>query len=172
MTKRTKYVKTVEDYDEAIDRWNRRIKLAFGKIDRLQAKRKRLLVKAAKPALLPNLPKSPVDKSAPVETPKAEWVFPEKPAPETLKVTVPVAGTGLAPGAAPGTTVDLDIPTFLRREPPDQEALRAAQAEAKKAKAAAAAVRRKARATQKAEHDAIPKSKRRWDDKNNRWVAD
>lgn len=121
----------------------------------------------------PRIPTIPVANSpevlqgssgGPLETPELGW---------RGKVTVPVAGTGLAPGAAPGTTVDLDIPTFLQRAPDKTQAeLRAAQEEVKEAKRKAQAARRKAIRAETQAHDKIPTSKRRWDAGKAMWISD
>lgn len=68
---------------------------------------------------------------------------------------------------------DLAIPGFLKRAPANTEAaakIKAEIEEARKAKATARALKVKGQVAERKTHDAIPRSKRRWDTSQSRWI--
>ena len=108
---------TVQDLDKAIARWNTRLKRAVNTIDKLQKRKKRLIVKAERELVI----------APPGATrPKAR----QEPQPSPL-VSPPPAAAPTPPA------LDLAIPDFLQagKGDPVAEQIRAEQAELKKLKA-------------------------------------
>ena len=127
--------KTIEQIDEAIARWQTKLKRAVNTIDKLEQQRKRLVKKTASDTI------KAIIKPKPVETLK-EAMTTVKPKP-LAEIVSPTENVGSTTWKKPTTTVgeidkiDTGIPDFLQRKAPDPvaEQIREEQAETKKRKA-------------------------------------
>jgi hypothetical protein len=114
---------TVQELDTAIARWNTRLKRAVNTIDKLQKRRKRLVIKAER-----DLAIAPPGATKPKPKPTPEPMPPHEPEPMPSPVDI-----------------DTTVPDFLRRDKDAAEQIRQEQADKARRKATGRIARMKAK---------------------------